>query len=136
MSKELTEKFMNDELDDRLYYFTQKMSQDDVEIGSSFAFNMVRACDGEYLDWFLIHEVLAPVPDYDQFVELTEKVEQLKEDNKYLKSGIETRDKQIEQLVKQLEISTKALKKINRKYRFTVAQDVVYKALKEMKGLK
>ena len=39
-------------------------------------------------------------------------------------------------LVKQLEIATKALKKINRKYRFTVAQDVVYKALKEMKGLK
>lgn len=70
MSKELTEKFMNDELDDRLYYFTQKMSQDNVEIGHSFAFNMVRADDGEYLDWFLIHEVLAPVPSYDEHMEL------------------------------------------------------------------
>ena len=79
MSKELTEKFMNDELDDRLYYFTQKMSQDNVEIGHSFAFNMVRADDGEYLDWFLIHEVLAPVPEYNQFPQLVKKVEALDE---------------------------------------------------------
>lgn len=39
-------------------------------------------------------------------------------------------------LRKQLEIATKALKEINKNYHFTVAQDVVYKALKEMKGVK
>ena len=88
MSKELTEKFMNDELDDRLYYFTQKMSQDNVEIGHSFAFNMVRADDGEYLDWFLIHEVLAPVPTYDQVVDLTKKVHILNEANMQLENAI------------------------------------------------
>jgi hypothetical protein len=80
MSKELTEKFMNDELDDRLYYFTQKMSQDNVEIGHSFAFNMVRADDGEYLDWFLIHEVLAPVPSYSELCELKQELEICKDD--------------------------------------------------------
>lgn len=79
MSKELTEKFMNDKLDDRLYYFTQKMSQDNVEIGHSFALNMVRADDGEYLDWFLIHEVLSPVPTYDEYNEL-------EKENRHLKS--------------------------------------------------
>lgn len=48
----------------------------------------------------------------NQFVELTEKVEQLEKDNKYLKSGIETRDKQIEQLVKQLKEANKIIKKL------------------------
>ena len=80
MSKELTEKFMNDELDDRLYYFTQKMSQDNVEIGRSFAFNMVRADDGEYLDLFLIHEVLTPVPSYHDLCELKQELEICKDD--------------------------------------------------------
>ena len=47
-----------------------------------------------------IEEVLAPVPSYDDCNEL-------KQDNKYLKSGIETRDKQIEQLEKRLEVSEK-----------------------------
>lgn len=77
ITQELTEKFMNDELDDRLYYFTQKMSQDNVEIGHSFAFNMVRADDGEYLDWFLIHEVLAPVPDYTEWKQTEEQIQNL-----------------------------------------------------------
>lgn len=79
MSKELTEKFMNDELNDRLYYFTQKMSQDNVEIGRSFAFNMVRADDGEYLDWFLIHEVLAPVPSYEEWRQLKDLLRECRE---------------------------------------------------------
>lgn len=129
MSKELTEQWKNGTLEDGDYYVRR---EDDTII--DYYFN-------DHWEWIeheqVIKEVLAPVPTYDQFVEITEKVEQLKEDNKYLKSGIETRDNQIKQLEKRLEIATKALKKkINRKYRFTVAQDVVYKALKEMKGLK
>ena len=40
--------------------------------------------------------------------------------------------KEIE-LEKKLDIAVKALKEINSKYRFTVAQDVVYKSLKEIK---
>lgn len=38
-------------------------------------------------------------------------------------------------LEKKLAIATKALKEINKNYRFTVAQDVAYKALKEMEGM-
>lgn len=47
-----------------------------------------------------------------------EIIEELKVENKKLK--------------KQLEISTKALKEINEKYRFIFAQEVVYKALEEI----
>lgn len=55
-----------------------------------------------------IKEVLAPVPSHSEY----------------------------QKLQKRLEIATKALKEINKNYRFTVAQDVVYKALKEMEGVK
>ena len=37
-------------------------------------------------------------------------------------------------LKKQLSIATKALKKINKDYKHTVAQEVVYEALEKMKG--
>ena len=37
-------------------------------------------------------------------------------------------------LKKQLDIATKALKKINKDYRHTVAQDIVYEGLEKMKG--
>lgn len=150
-SQHLTEQWRNGTLEEDFYYVKNKSCLG-VEIDY---YNVLHSgikywsgCEDEDVE-----EVLAPVPDYMdckrlmndsieldkakiKIYELVSKNEQLEQDNKYLKSGIETRDKQIEQLVKQLEIATKALKKINRKYRFTVAQDVVYKALKEMKGLK
>ena len=45
---------------------------------------------------------------------------------------IERLEKENKKLKEQLEIATKALKEINEKYRFTVAQEVVYKALEEI----
>lgn len=69
---DLTEQFNNDELDDeKLYYFRQKMSEE-IEVGSPFALNMVRATDGTYLDWFLIDKVLAPVPIFEEYQQLKE----------------------------------------------------------------
>ena len=82
--------------------------------------------NGEFADFGKksVKEVLAPVPSYDEHNEL-------KQDNKYLKSGIETRDKQIEQLEKRLEIATKALKKY-----MTFCRHPAREALKEMEGVK
>ena len=131
MTKELTEKFMNNELDDRLYYFTQKISQDNVEIGHSFEFNMVRADDGEYLDCFLIHEVLAPVPSY--------------EEDKKLKDQLADLSKKVERLQKSLAIATKALNDIrdvwaNNPNEFSfiarIANRKAKTALEEMEGVK
>lgn len=106
MSKELTEQWRNGTLPDAEYYVKNKSNDVIVdyycELTKSFASVLP----------FNVKEVLSPVPKYDQFVELTEKVEQLKKDNKYLKSGIETRDKQIEQLVKQLKEENKIIKKL------------------------
>lgn len=141
MTKTLTERFMNNELDDRLYYFTQKMSQDKVEIGHSFEFNMVRADDGEYLDSFLIHEVLAPVPSYDKVKEMSQKIERLEFDNEVLEMA-HNEGKEInaellsknEQLEKRLEIATNALKEYaNCKPTEWMTCVTADKALKEIK---
>lgn len=93
-----------------------------------------------YMDYLLDEygvEVLERVPSYDEHNEL-------KQDNKYLKSGIETRDKQIEQLEKKLEIATKALKDCynDMKYWAVLTHrnqrilSVIKKAIKEMEGAK
>lgn len=112
MTKTLTEKFMNNELDDRLYYFTQKMSQDNVEIGHSFEFNMVRADDGEYLDWFLINEVLAPVPSYDEYKRLQERNEKLeKMAFHYTPEEWNTMLRKVEHLQEQLNEANEVMKK-------------------------
>ena len=57
-----------------------------------------------FYDQNVVLGIVAPVPSYDEYKKLKE----------------------------QLEIATKALKEINEKYRFTVAQEVVYKALEEI----
>lgn len=109
-------------------------------------------------------EVLAPVPSYDEVKEMSQKIKRLEFDNealemahnegKEINAELEQYNKDLlkdhtrivmecdrllaenKQLEKRLEIATKALKEINKNYRFTVAQDVVYKALKEMEGVK
>ena len=76
-----------------------------------------------------IYEVLAPVPSYSEY-------QALKDNCEFTHTRLKGTHQKITQLEKKLEIATKALKKINKNYRFTVAQDVVYKALKEMEGVK
>ena len=92
MSKELTEKWLNGTLKKGNYYVNAR----------NFYNGDLYKEEIDYFDgvahWFAfagVDEVLAPVPSYDEYKEL-------KEDNKYLKSGIETRDKQIERLQEQL----------------------------------
>ena len=78
--------------------------------------NISKTFDTEYFRYNVsVKEVLAPVPSYDEYKKLVSKTDKLE---------------------KKLAIATKALKEINKNYRFTVAQDVVYKALKEMEGVK
>lgn len=119
MTKSLTEQWENEELKDGFYFIN-------VDFG-----------DGDYIDivkysattkYFLryrndnIKEVLAPVPSYDEWQAELDSNDELLNVQKRLE--------------KQLAIATKALKEINKNYRFTVAQDVVYKALEEMEGVK
>lgn len=112
MSKELTEQWRNGTLPRGGYYIKLL----DGSIKQTKYDNINKTFDTEFFQYNVsVKEVLAPVPSYDEYNELVQKTHILE---------------------KQLEIVTKALKKINRKYRFTVAQDVVYKALKEMKGVK
>ena len=120
MSKELTEKWKNGELDCGWYYIKIYWG---AGYDTIFDYN---TANGEFADFGKksVKEVLAPVPSYDEHNEL-------KQDNKYLKSGIETRDKQIEQLEKRLEIATKALKKY-----MTFCRHPAREALKEMEGVK
>lgn len=68
----------------------------------------------------------------EQIVDIQNQLDCLYRDTERLDDA----DKKIDRLVKQLAIATKALEEINKNYRFTVAQDVVYKALKEIKEVK
>lgn len=132
MTKSLTEKWKNGELPDGHYY----VQYDKCSPFIKDAYGMIelkRCIDSEKI------EVLAPVPSYDEYNKLRKlplKCFQLEEDNSALMVINKDMCKEIKRLQKQLEIATKALKEINKNYRFTVAQDVVYKALKEMEGVK
>ena len=109
-SEQLTEQFLDDEIDEsKLYYFKQKMSEE-IEVGRPFALNMVRAMDDTYLDWFLIDSVLAPVPTYEEWQAKLEENKQLKkwceefntlnvsEENKRLKSEYKAECKRADEL--------------------------------------
>lgn len=137
MTKTLTEQFMNNELDDRLYYFTQKMSPDKAEIGHSFELNMVRADDGEYLDWFLIHEVLAPVPSYDEYKQYEKCADMLIDVNKKWEQTIKAN----KMYGRKLDIAIRALQDIafeigDLESDYGYHYELAKKALKEMEGVK
>lgn len=76
-----------------------------------------------------IIDIIEQVPSYDKYKELVQKVH-------ILEKRLEVSEKEHYRTLERLRIATKALKEINKNYRFTVAQDVVYKALKEMEGVK
>lgn len=87
MTKTLTEQWKNGTLPENWYYIHLKSNWGNIDCIT------INYCDKdgvfeEYPDED-IKEVLAPVPTYDQFVELTKKVDelkqQLKEANKIIK---------------------------------------------------
>ena len=137
MTKTLTEQWCEGKLPDGAYYIlVDKYEQNEPEID-------VGVCYNSNFEWWIVKEVLAPVPSYEKVKEMSQKIERLEFDNEALEMA-HNEGKEInaeltsknEQLEKKLAIATKALKEINKNYRFTVAQDVVYKALKEMEGVK
>ena len=121
MTKTLTEQWRDGKLPDGCYYakfYTAKTPYIEV-YGSGFLKDLAEFNGTDRA------EVLAPVPSYDEFVQQRDFV---KDHQKVLIENMN--------LKRKLEIATKALKEINKNYRFTVAQDVVYKALKKIKEVK
>ena len=84
MSKELTEEWRNGTLDRGFYYIVSRSNE-----------TYLCALIDYKTEKHWVKQVLAPVPTYDQFVELTEKVEglekQLNEANDVLKQIADTR---------------------------------------------
>lgn len=121
MGKELTEQWQNGTLPEG-YYYTQ---YNNCSPFIYYSYRVKKRINAEKTN------VLSAVPSYREYNDL-------KEDNKYLKSGIETRDKQIEQLLKKLETATKALEKYTEveTYDWIDSKAVARKALKEMEGVK
>lgn len=68
MSKELTEQFFNATLKTGTYYVLGQDGSIDIDYYG-----------GDNFQWTVIKEVLAPVPTYDQFVNINKKVKELKQ---------------------------------------------------------
>lgn len=115
MTKTLTEQWREGTLSMGYYY---------VSTPPSYGGEAIKYLDDDCsfgLGEDIIQEVLDPVPTYEDFLIHRDYC---KDHQKLLVENMN--------LKKQLEIATKALKEINEKYRFTVAQEVVYKALEEI----
>ena len=140
MTKTLTEQWREGTLDSGWYYIKIYWGA-----GYDIIFDNYNPTTGLFVDFGKeVKEVLAPVPSYDEYKELVRKSDKLEKimSDAVTKQGDcqqiveDNLRREISQLEKKLEIATKALKEINKNYCFTVAQDVVYKALKEMKVVK
>lgn len=122
MSKILTEQWREGTLPDGAYYIlVDKYEQNEPEID-------VGVCYNSNFQWWIVKEVLAPVPRYEQFIGLMDDSKEL--DKAYDKINL---------LEKKLEIATKALEQyanspIGSKYRLTGITACI--ALKEMEGVK
>lgn len=74
MSKELTEQWRNRTLKDGAYYIlVDKYEQNEPEID-------VGICYNSNFEWWIVKEVLAPVPDYHDLCELRQELEICKDD--------------------------------------------------------
>lgn len=100
MTKTLTEQWKDGTLKGGIYYLL-------LRDGTTATDETVYIGGEKQLRWYhssfdFVKEVLAHVPSYDEYNDL-------KEDNKYSKSGIETRDKQIEALQERLADADKTI---------------------------
>ena len=133
MSKELTEKWKNGELDCGWYYIKIYWG---AGYDTIFDYN---TANGEFADFGkkAVKEVLAPVPSYEDYRELLIKTEQLEK-------RLEVSKKEHYRTLEQLRIATKALKRIDPpninfedyNNRAISLWEIAYKALKEMEGVK
>lgn len=99
MSKELTDAWKAGKLNDGLYYI--RLEDDTTPIAKLETWCRYNIDEHNELtqDFFgypknVISEVLAPIPSYDQFVELTEKVKELEQDVKTLTNNYKLLEKQ------------------------------------------
>lgn len=95
MSKELTEQWRNGTLEDGFYYVKENNEVFISPCSKHYLLSVLNDC-----------EVLAPVPTYDQFVELTEKVGELSSENgrlKYDNDVLSTVNDELTKKVKKLE---------------------------------
>ena len=127
MTKTLTEQWRKGTLPLGTYYILNINGDEEIDMSVAV---------GELWNNTDLKEVLAPVPSYEKVKEMSQKIERLEFDNEALEMVYNESVTKCNQLEKKLEIATKTLKEINKNYRFTVAQDVVYKALKEMEDVK
>ena len=142
MTKTLTEQWREGTLPEGLYYIEGKVTHDIALIRNRYCPILTSPyCEDNVFEPEFVP--VAPVPSYDEYQQLVsnsdesvQKIHILNEQNTKQYNELCEEIKKNNILEKKLAIATKALKKINRKYRFTVAQDVVYKALREMEGVK
>lgn len=101
MSKELTEQWRNRAIKEGYYYILHKSNKHYIclILNQDYWLNKKETSD-----------IIAPVPSYDQFVELTEKIEGLEQDNKCLKSGINTYESQLSCISEQLKEANEIIK--------------------------
>lgn len=99
MSKELTDAWKAGKLNDGLYYI--RLEDDttpiaELETWCRYNIDEHNELTQEFFGYpkNIISEVLAPIPSYDQFVELTEKVKELEQDVKTLTNNYKLLEKQ------------------------------------------
>lgn len=99
MSKELTDAWKAGKLNDGLYYI--RLEDDttpiaELETWCRYNIDEHNELTQEFFGYpkNVISEVLAPIPSYDQFVELTEKVKELEQDVKTLTNNYKLQEKQ------------------------------------------
>lgn len=126
MTKTLTEQWRDNDLaDDKLYYWRISDGQELVQ--NKLGMCAYRLCnDSDKI------ECLAPVPSYDKVKEMSQKIERLEFDNEVLDMSYSQAKEIIIKLEKQLDIATKALKKLTRDCN---KWEIARKALKEMEGV-
>lgn len=132
MSKELTEKWKNGEIDDGLYYF--KLPSEKIVITSKWGI-----IESVWKDRNDEIECLAPVPSYEEYQALLS--DQLaKNEGVEINAELEAENKKLKE---QFDIAVKALEKIERikvgkenNFSITIAHSYSMEALKEMKGVK
>lgn len=136
--KTLTEQWLEGMLPDGAYYIlVDKYEQNEPEID-------VGVCYNSNFEWWIVKEVLAPVPNYDEYKELVRKSDKF---DKIMSDTVTNQgdchqivednlNRQIERLQKQLSIATKALKDILNDGDDYCDKDKAQEALKEMEGVK
>lgn len=133
MTKTLTEQWCEGKLLDGAYYIiVDKYEQNKPEID-------VGICYNSNFEWWIVKEVLAPVPSYEEWQSCDKCADMLIDVNKKWGKTIKER----KQLKKKLEIATKALKEIERikvgkenNFSILIAHSYSKEALKEMEGVK